>query len=220
MDKINLKYLNDSKQGLKRNRNQDASFILSIGEYYFFIIFDGVSSRPNSYLFIKKFKTELSKRLKNFNSINNLSKILFNTHNEILDYKIDGLTTMALLIINTKSFRTSILSIGDSRIYSFTNQFLEKLTKDDSLEGRKNVITKCLGMDSLTLEDFYLKEFEFVNNFLICTDGFYSLMENNLKEYFATINFKSFKNIKKKIYLLQDNQNIDDSSYIIVKNEI
>ena len=205
---------------MKRNRNQDGSFILSIGEYYFFIIFDGVSSRPNSYLFIDKFKTRLSKKLKNFNNIGNLSKILFNTHNEILDYRINGLTTMSLLIINIKNFRTSILSIGDSRIYSFTNQFLEKLTKDDSLEGSKNIITKCLGMDSLTLEDFDLKELKFANNFLICTDGFYSLMENNLKEYFETINFKSFKNIKKKIDLLQNNQNIDDSSYIIVKNEI
>ena len=130
------------------------------------------------------------------------------------------MSTLSVLLINKLDDKVNFINIGDSRIYIFTNQFLEKITSDDTLQGNHNILTKCLGIETLALEDFKMHEINFSYNFLMCTDGFYKLMEENLKEYFTTINFKYLRNIEKRISLLQKRKNKDDSSYIVIKNEI
>jgi len=216
-----LKYTFGSKKGIKREKNQDRILTIDRDSYYLFIIFDGVSSYPHSYLFINEFKKRLKEKLRKIKiSKSNLSKILYDVHIEVLSCGINGMSTMSVLFFNKLTKKNYFINIGDSRIYIFTNQFLEKVTIDDSLPGKKNIITKCLGLNTLTLNDFKINNIYFGYNFLICTDGFYELMENNLKEYFTTLNFRNFRNIEKKINLLQRRTNKDDSSYIIIKNEI
>ncbi|MDP3944757.1 MAG: protein phosphatase 2C domain-containing protein [Lutibacter sp.] len=219
--KINLKYIYNSKKGIKREKNQDRIFIVEKDNYYIFMIFDGVSSYPFSYLFINEFKKQFRSKFKKLQiSEVNLSEILYQAHNDVLNLGIKGMSTVSILFFDNKNKNIGFINIGDSRIYIFTNQFLEKITKDDSLLGRKNIITKYLGLESLNLNDFKMKKLDFGFNFLICTDGFYGLMENNLKEYFEAFNFKNFKNIERKLTTLQKRKNKDDSSYIIIKNEI
>lgn len=219
--RFNLKYIGNSKKGINRDRNQDRLLIIEKEEYYLFIVFDGVSSYPHSYRFINEFKKELRLRLKNFQtSKSDLSQLLYDSHNNVLNLGTGGMSTFSVLFFNNLTSKVNFINIGDSRIYIYTNQFLEKFTIDDSLEGRKNVITKCLGIKSLSLSDFEMNKINPKCNFLMCTDGFYGLMENNLKQYFEIFNFKSFKKIEKKLSVLQRRMNLDDSSYIIVKNEI
>lgn len=217
---VNLNYISNSKKGIHREKNQDRISIIEKDNYYLFIVLDGVSSMPLSYLFINEFKKRLQiVSNKYIISENNLPEILFQIHNEVLNLGINGMSTMSVLFINKHSKKVGFINIGDSRIYIFTNRFLEKITIDDTLSGSRNIITKCLGQKSLTIEDFELKNTHIKYNFLICSDGFYELMENDLKEYFVTLNFKYFKNIKNKLSSLQISKNNDDSSYIIVKNE-
>ena len=217
----NLRYSSNSKKGIERDKNQDRIFINENESYYLFIIFDGVSSYPFSYLFINEYKKKLKLEIKKL-SINesNLDKILYKTHKDVLCSNINGMSTMSVLFVNKTTNNVNFINIGDSRIYIFTNQFLEKITSDDSFQSNQNIITKCLGIETLALEDFKMHDVNFRYNFLMCTDGFYTLMERNLKEYFETINFKYFGNIVKKISFLQKRKNRDDSSYIIIKNEI
>ncbi len=216
-----LNYISNSKKGVKRERNQDRITIIENKNFYLFMVLDGVSSLPLSYTFINEFNKKLRFFSNKYNlSENNLQNILYQIHNEVLSLGINGMSTLSVLFFNKLNKKVSFLNIGDSRIYIFTNRFLEKITIDDSLAGRKNVITKCLGLESLTLEDFELKNMDSNYNFLLCSDGFYELMENDLKEYFITLNFKNIKNIKNKLSSLQRRKNKDDSSYIIVKNEI
>jgi serine/threonine protein phosphatase PrpC len=218
---FNLQYTCNSKKGIEREKNQDRILVIEKDSCYLFMIFDGVSSHPFSYLFINEYKKIVRSKFDKLNIVdNNLDKILYEAHKEVLNFGINGMSTLSVLFFNKFANCVKYINIGDSRIYGFTNQFLEKLTTDDSLPGRENIITRCLGIETLSLLDFKMIEIELGYNYLMCSDGFYKLMEENLKEYFTTINFKNFRNIKKKISFLQRRKNRDDSSYIIIKDEI
>ena len=153
-------------------------------------------------------------------SENTLDKVLYEINKKLIQSGLQGMSTLSLLFFNKIRNNVEFLNIGDSRIYIFTNQYLEKITEDDALLGRNNIITKYLGLEALTLDDFQLEKTSKDCNYLLCTDGFYTLMENELKEYFKTLNFRKLQNVKKKLLSLQKGNNSDDSSYIIIKNEI
>jgi len=216
-----LKYISYSKRGLKRNRNQDRVFIVDTELYSLFAVFDGVSSLSESYLFINHYIKKLKSNLNHLLPTgNNLGQVFFETHRQALIDNREGMSTLSVLFYSKIRNRTKYVNIGDSRIYQFSNQFIEKLTHDDALQGKSNALTKCLGLPDLSLNDFVPIEIGGKGNFLICTDGFYELMLGDLKEYFAACNFKNFGNIKKKFSILQRRKNYDDSTYILIKNEI
>jgi serine/threonine protein phosphatase PrpC len=216
-----LKYLSKSKKGLRRDRNQDRLLIVDETDYYLFLVFDGVSSLSESYLFINILKKRIKSKLhKLYSTGSNLGDLLFEAHSEALYEKVDGMSTVSGLFYSKRVDCANYISIGDSRVYIFSNQYLEKVSEDDSLQDRPNILTRCLGTPDLSLNDFRPKEVETNHNFLICTDGFYNLMSENLKEYFSTYNFKNFRNIEKKLSHLQRGKNSDDSSYILIKHEI
>ncbi len=148
-----------------------------------------------------------------------MDKLFYDVNSEMIGLRISGKSTISALFFSKINETAKYINIGDTRIYVFTNQFLEQITIDDSLIGLENIITKCLGND-LAIEDFQPKNIEKHYNYLLCTDGFYKIMEEELKDYFNTLNFKNLTNIKKKITYLQRRKNRDDSSYILIKNEI
>ncbi|PWK72519.1 serine/threonine protein phosphatase PrpC [Mucilaginibacter oryzae] len=217
-----LKYVSNSKKGLKRERNQDKILIVDKDQYYLFFVFDGVSSFSTSHIFINQYTKKLKSKLNDLNPTgNNLGQFLFETHNQVLsDCEAQGMSTLSALFYNKTLNKAQYVNIGDSRIYQFSNQFIERITDDDSLSDRSNILTKCLGLASLSIDDFMPTDVVSEYNFLICTDGFYKLMLNDLKAYFQAYNFKNFRNIEKKLSLLQRRKNNDDSSYILIKNEI
>lgn len=219
--KPTLKYISWSKKGLNREKNQDKILIIDNPDYYLFLVFDGVSSIPESHVFIHLFTKQLKLNLQGLISTGkNLDEVFFSTHNQVLKNRIEGKSTLSVLFYTKLTKKAFYINIGDSRIYQFSNQFIEKITIDDSFKGKANILTKCLGLSDLCLEDFKPKAVVPDSNFLLCTDGFYKLMLGDLKEYFKTYNFKHIKNIKKKLSILQRRKNNDDSSYILIKNEI
>ncbi len=218
---VNLNYTYNSKKGLAREKNQDRILILDQEGFYLFALFDGVSSMPYSYLFAENIITKIRSKQAIINETgDNLDKLLYDVNKELLTAGIKGSCTVSILFCGKYSDAVSFINLGDTRIYAFTNQFLESITIDDSPVGQDNVITKFLGKPDLILDDFKISSYRNNNNFLLCTDGFYKLMEGNLKEYFNAINFKNMVNIKKKIAYLQKGKNQDDSSYILIKHEI
>lgn len=213
-----LRYLGKSRKGLLRNKNQDKIIIFDEADFYLFVVFDGVSSLSSSYVFINHFAKALRKNIVHLKaSGDNLSQILYATHQQVLSKQHDGMSTLSTLFYSKENSSAKYVNIGDSRIYQFNNQFIEKITFDDSLSDRSNILTKCLGTNDLTLADFGYHETDVNYNYLICTDGFYQLMCENLKAYFEVYNFKYLKNIEKKLSLLQEKRNYDDSSYILIK---
>src|SRR5680860_446427 len=216
------KYISASVKGVERRINQDRIFIIENNRVSIFMLFDGVSSYSSSYLFIEKYVDIL--RSKNEESeINgtNLSEVLFDTHSAILKMDTPGMSTLSLFC-RSPSFKGKgyIINIGDSGIYALTNRSFEKITHDDALPGYLNVLTRCLGMNSLSLKDFTGREINIPPKILLCTDGFSNLMKENKQEYFRVFNFKRPGFIKRKISDLQRGHNADDASYILIQNHV
>lgn len=186
-----------------------------------YLLFDGVSSQELSYKFIESFSKKIVLKASLIDSTgSNLSEILFNTHKETLNEGAIGMSTISALFVNYDN-GIKYLNIGDSRIYRFTNQYIEQITVDDSIIGNRNILTKCLGLDNLTISDFeFIKIKNLKGDFVLCTDGFYLLMEENIKEFFQAFNYKKIGNSQNKLLRLVSNKNTDDASYILLKNEI
>lgn len=215
-------YIAASVKGVARRINQDRIFVIENNRVCLFMLFDGVSSYSSSFRFIEKYADILRSRNEE-NEINktNLSEILFDTHSAILKMDIPGMSTLSLFC-RSHSFEGKgyIINIGDSGIYALTNRSFDKITHDDALPGHSNVLTRCLGMDSLSLEDFMGKEINIPPKILLCTDGFSNLMKENKQEYFRVFNFKRLGFIKRKISDLQRGLNADDASYILIQNHV
>tara|TARA_R110000744_G_C19366098_1_gene561922 strand:+ start:449 stop:1117 length:669 start_codon:yes stop_codon:yes gene_type:complete len=218
---FNLRHVTYSEQGVKRKFNQDSFLIIEKLNFSLYIIFDGVSSNALSLTFIEEYKKLIKIASENHPCFkDSISKLFYDINNRLIENNIEGMSTISALLFDKIKGGIKYLNIGDSRIYTFTNQFIEKITIDDSLNKSSNILTKCLGSKVLVLEDFDLHNLDEAQNYLMCTDGFYRMMETNLKEYFEILNFKNFSNIRNGLKKLQKSKNNDDSTIIIVRNEI
>lgn len=215
-----ITFILNSLQGTNRGRNQDDILILSDKYFYLFVLFDGVSSLSESWNFIQSCKLFIKENHNQYlyGKRANLRELIYQMHLDSLDSDTYGKTTCSALLLKNNDNVAYVVSIGDTRIYSFTNTYLEVLTTDDNLPGNSNLLTKYIGLEGLSRDDIEQIEVNANQNFLICTDGFYPLMERNLKKYFDIFHFKRKGNIKNAINRLQKNRNSDDSTYIIIKN--
>ena len=80
-------------------------------------------------------------------------------------------------------------------LYAFSRSYMEAVTDDDNLPGNSHVLTKYIGWEGLELEDVNQIEVDMNQNFLICSDGFYALMEKDVMAYFRVFHFKKRGNI-------------------------
>lgn len=153
---------------------EDSVAILENRGYILLLVADGMGGHEKgneaSYITaktIQKYIASLSlKQLDNLTEFNlkmSINKILNQIKNKYLP-KDSGTTLNMSLICPDKTF---VINIGDSRTYTIKNDNINLLTKDDSLSFKtfcpisaeerdnlrfykqNNVITKCIGLDSL-----------------------------------------------------------------------
>jgi len=214
-----ITYICDTKKGIKRLSNQDDFLILETNEYRLFFLFDGVSSLDSSIVLVRKCESFITKNFeKYFTEGIELAQLLFDTNEYILEQRILGMSTCSAVYLSKMQGISYFVNIGDSRIYDFTSQYLIPISKDDLLPGSTNIITKSLGSNYLKRNDFCQYEFTFSNGLLLCTDGFYHLMEAEKKRYFSIFHFKRAENINRAIVKQQIGKNLDDSTYILIKS--
>lgn len=112
-------------------------------------------------------------------------------------------TTASVLILYEK--RGYIFHIGDSRIYGFFSYpvlkavFRTKLFTKDHRKGA-NVLTRCLGLTPEGKVDFY--QFKIPKGqcgFLLCSDGFYRMLEKSLKKRLSPKLLTSNGEIEKRL---------------------
>jgi len=217
-----VKYISQSIKGINKNENQDNFFIEENLNYYFFVVFDGVGSAANgklaTQLVCDYLKHQINKHV-DVSSIN-LRELMFGCHLYLLSLELpEAFTTYCSLFVPTdENERIVYSSMGDSRIYVITNQYIEQISQDDKISGDRNVITKCLGLDSVSIRDFKQQSIPRMDgHILLCTDGFYHLLEDNKAEFFESINKKSLTTIESDLDKLTRNKNIDDSTYILIR---
>lgn len=216
-----IKIVHNSLKGVERERNQDDILLISDCDSHLFVLFDGVSSLKKSIDFIQKCKQFIQANYTQYIGKNkiDLEGLIYDMHKESIKSDIIGKTTCSALLLKKGFTNGYFVSIGDSRVYTFSNSYLEQLTRDDILPGNSNILTKCIGWDGLRPVDINQMEVDANQNFLMCSDGFYSLIEKNVMSYFRIFQFKRKGNIINAINRLQKDNNRDDASYIIIRNE-
>jgi len=226
MQKRQIRISYDSYKGTKRNLNKDGVLIVYSETYTIIGVLDGVSSSPSSLKAVKKAISFINKNHSLYYKDNDidLATLIFDTHNMLVSSNIsEPYTTCSLLYIPVNANDSIKYSnIGDSRIYAVTEQFIDQLTDDDSDKYHKNILLKYLGKCDLKLNDFKVEVYDgTARRFLICTDGFYNLFENNkaLLEVHNALNIKHSFYIKHNINKIIIGHNTDDASYALVRCE-
>lgn len=215
-------YIFDTIKGDNRKENQDNILVISRRDEILLIIFDGVGSALNG-----KEATELSKKFidKSYDKYKNgddisLIKLMFETHKFLLQQELPMpfTTYSAIFYSSYKPKQIKYSSMGDSRIYAISKQSIDLVSTDDKYSHNSNRITKFLGMPTLQKEDFTEGIFNIENErILLCTDGFYKIMENNLLSFFKVLNFQYLSSIKRSLFRIINENNKDDSTFILVK---
>ncbi|MCF8448546.1 MAG: protein phosphatase 2C domain-containing protein [Taibaiella sp.] len=213
-----LKNIHGSIKGTQREINKDSILIIEDTGYNIYAIFDGVSSASgakDATIFAKKFIRSNHRRF--LNNSRDLSSLMNEVNQKLISLKIEEpYTTYCIVVYFFESKNWLYSSIGDSRIYLISNQYLVPITRDDNIFG--NTLTKYLGNSTLTKYDFYQISLEQDHNsILLCTDGFYSQMEKEKLKFFEMFNYKSLIRAKQKIYNYLRHQNRDDASFILIR---
>ncbi len=217
---LSLEYVTDSIKGLQREENKDRTLIISSENYLLAILFDGISSAPEANKGIDIAENFIKQNYASFalNKNYNIAKLMNNAHLAIIQSKLDSpyATFSAICISHDKSWAV-FANLGDSRVYEVTPQYIKQLSKDDNLFHRKNVVTRYLGMVELKVDDFLANNLDVTNKrILLCSDGFYSFLEQDLKKFHRVLNFDRSGNIKNNLSSEIIEKNIDDSSYILI----
>lgn len=217
----NITFVHNSLQGNEREKNQDDVLILSNSDFFLFVLFDGVSSLSGSWDFIQTCKHFIKENYDQYVAGNktNLKGLIYQMHVASFDSGENGKSTCSALLLKADDDKAYAVSIGDSRIYAFTNTYMEVLTTDDNLPGNSNLLTQYIGLEGLRIDDIDQIRVNENQDFLVCSDGFYSLMEKDLKNYFKILHYKRKGSIINAIKRLQKNKNRDDSTFIIIRND-
>lgn len=197
-----------SDKGLKRKNNEDACFIMPKEEV--FILADGVgggasgeiASRTTVSLIAEYVRNDPPKGITDVATakayflpcIKDVNQRLFAMARKHIE-NLGMATTLVLCHINGR--RAYFANIGDSRAYIFRKDKLRQITEDHSYVNdliktgmitendaeyheKKNMITKALGGDEICEPDFYQANIEKNDIILLCTDGLYSEVEEEV----------------------------------------
>jgi serine/threonine protein phosphatase PrpC len=74
-------------------------------------------------------------------------------------------------------------------------------------------------MDDLAPEDFRMQSINKNNDLLLCTDGFYTLMEGQEQLYFRLFQMRDLQTVKKRLLSSQLGKNSDDATYILIRHD-
>ena len=200
-----MKYCSATDKGLVRERNEDNYSILeNDNSDVLFIVCDGIGGNKAgdvaskevckcvSKLFktAKKFKN--GKEVKKFITlaINDANNVLLDLSSKFTEYHGLG-TTITGIIISGKSAYS--FNVGDSRVYGIKKNKIKQLTTDDTLvnflveEGKitkeeakthpkRSHLIKAVGIDSFI--DVPCNKLDYYDYFVICSDGLYSMVDD------------------------------------------
>ena len=125
-------YITDSFKSPFHEKNEDKILIIKTDLYKLFFLFDGVGSARHSNTAIEISSRFISDNFKNYEQGEKfqLSRLMYHTHVEILNSKLtDALSTyVAIYIPNKEDQEISISSMGDSRLYGISKQYIFQYT--------------------------------------------------------------------------------------------
>jgi PPM family protein phosphatase len=242
-----LKFTVESDIGLKRKINEDrAAFIERPDHFKLAILADGMGGHNAgdiaSEMAIKEmeylFKNAISKKFQSTHSkkrwmLEVIKKVNENIYKHSLENETCsgmGTTLIGVLLDHQKCL---ISHIGDSRVYYFTPNKVELITRDHSYVNvlvdngeiseeeaenhpQKNVIIKALGTELTIDPDFYEVTMEEGSFLLICSDGLSNKLSIDEMSAILTLNMTIEDKGKKLVQLANDSGGEDNISLVLL----
>lgn len=209
-----------SLKGVNKNQNEDNYLTIEGHGYNLYAIFDGVGSAENSLKATELAKAFITDKHHLYLGQQTRLNELMNACNQYIlaTNTAEPYTTYCAAVTQSDETKRIVLSsLGDSRIYLVSKQFIEQMTTDDKLEYA-NIVTKCLGMSNLNKEDFRQNTIQITDeNLLLCTDGFYQFLEEDRMRFFHILNKKNINSIKEELVSLVADKNKDDATFVLIR---
>lgn len=233
--------------GTTRETNQDTLAIeTNLAGDKIYILCDGMGGYKGgeiASLECSRFMAEDFKKSE-FSDVDSIKEWLFNTIknankkiNEISkkNSELEKMGTTIVCLVVTKSYKV-YASVGDSRIYSYNHKEMIQLSEDQTfanallkagyinekeaeIHPKKSLLLSAIGSSEEEL-DIQINEIIDNNNYLLCSDGLYNMVEN--KEIHKIIN--SNLDIEKRAQSLIDKANSnggkDNISVILVEGSL
>ena len=239
-----MKYCSLTDKGLIRERNEDNfSVIENNNSDILFFVCDGIGGNNAGDVASKEVVcliNDLFKKASKFQSTKEIIKFInyfVNEANEHLlslsktNSKYYGLgTTITGILISGKHAYS--FNVGDSRVYGIKKKKIKQLTKDDSLvnllieEGKitkeeakthpkRSHLIKAVGINQYL--DVPVSKLDFYDYFLICSDGLYSMMnEEDILKIITSKNASIENKTKNLVHEALLNGGYDNITLIVV----
>jgi protein phosphatase len=202
-----MQYWGLTDQGCARSQNQDAYQIEQLDRNTVLcVVCDGMggakSGNVASSLAVDVFTQEVKRTWKPDMDTSRIDQMLRNAvklanftvydqSRQFMEFTGMGTTLVAVLIHGRNA---SVVNVGDSRAYSIDRNGIHQITTDHSLvqmmvsrgeltkeQARnypgKNLITRAIGTEAVTMCDIFHKKVERGDYILLCTDGLSNLMD-------------------------------------------
>jgi serine/threonine protein phosphatase PrpC len=207
-------------KGIRKKENGDNYLIIEKETYLLLAIFEGVDRAINSHranllamTFIELHHDEfLAEEIK-------LNQLMYECNRYILDRNIpQSYTGFSVVFIPNDPIKTTYFScMGSPRIYAVMNEGIRDITKK-VITGSMDIIPGYLGASTLTENDFKQYPVKLVTSTLVlCTRGFYSVLEKSPAQFCHILNKKNMKNITDDLLNAITNKNRNDATYILVR---
>lgn len=177
----------------QRNSNQDSLVIKAMDhagrKLILLAVADGVGGLELGELASGTVVNDLSKAFENLGTIDgeltrdriisNIRSTLAASHDKINEYISKSGKQIASTVVLIAIYGDSYIAMnaGDSRLYRMHGSDLERVTEDDNCGG--HVLTQCIGANQQLVPHIYEGELAAHMSFLLCSDGFYGLMEDS-----------------------------------------
>jgi serine/threonine protein phosphatase PrpC len=213
-------YIHHTLKGTKKKENGDDYLIIEKETYLLLAIFEGVGGAINSHKANLLAMTFIELHHDDFLAEEiRLDRLMYECNRYILDRNVpQSYTGYSIALIANDLLKTIYFScMGSPRIYAMINRNIKDITKK-AVTGAKDIIPGYLGVSTLTGDDFKQHQLKLATNtLLLCTNGFYSVLEKSPSQFCDILDKKNTKTIKDDLLAATWNKNIEDATYILVK---
>ena len=235
-------------KGLARNSNQDdvLGIIKSDGDALY-VLCDGMGGHMGGAIACKKciniFKKEFnkSKYSSSTEAKEWLYKMILKANREIIaagnkDVSLKGMGTTVVCLLISKDFKV-YASVGDSRLYSYNKKHLTQLSEDQTFAAalykagyinkkeaknhpRRSMLLCAVGSAPNSALDVQVKDIEGNDNYLICSDGLYNMVEETRIKKILDEDVTLKEKVDKLIEEANDNGGFDNISVILLEGNV
>lgn len=235
-------------KGLTRVSNQDD--VLSVSKANgdsLYVLCDGMGGHAGGSVACKKcietFKNAFKRS--NYNDVESAKEWLYKTilkaNKEIInegnkDVSLKGMGTTAVCLLVSENFKV-YASVGDSRIYSYNKKSFNQISEDQTFAAalykagyinekeakehpRRGMLLCAIGTTPSSDLDVQIKEITGNDNYLICSDGLYNMVDDDRIKRILDENISLKEKGDKLINEANDNGGFDNVSVILLEERV